>query len=61
MYISSLDWLGKGTSGTCQVMWYAGMTVAIKTSHHQSIRVRNILMEAKMLEMSNYIYGLVIY
>ena len=47
-----LDWLGKGTFGTCQLMWYAGMNVAVKTPHHQSIRERNILMEAKMLEVS---------
>lgn len=49
------EWLGKGTFGTCQVMWYAGMCVAVKSPHHRSIQEKNdiVLMEAKMLQVSN--------
>ena len=47
-----IEWLGKGTFGTCQVMWYAGMNVAVKSPHHRIIQEKNVLMEAKMLQVS---------
>ena len=47
-----IEWLGKGTFGTCQVMWYTGMNVAVKSPHHRIIQEKNVLMEAKMLQVS---------
>ena len=48
------EWLGKGTFGTCQVMWYAGINVAVKSSSPPNHTKKNnvLIMEAKMLQVN---------